>query len=358
MFKNIKNLFILTIFVILILLCSINSLAAEKKLVIGFSSPALNEFYKRFEDFAKIGAEKLGVELIVLNADDKEEKQLRDIEDLIAKGVDGIIVAPVTGAVARTIFKKCEDAKIPVVDADRNPGVEPQTEFKQYLAFVGPDNLDAGYRIAKYLIQNMSAGPDGVKSIVGIGGKPGVTNAELRSQGLLKAVAEFPEVKLLASQLSGGFDRENGMALMEDFLVAYDNIDAVWCVNDATALGAIAAIKNAGRLNEMLVGGMDLDRDACESVALGELDYTSGGHWLTGGFALVMLYDYLHGIPIKESERFAQVKLMEVTNPEMAKEVIKKFHDKAVDYDWLKMSRFHNPSAPAAYFEISLENVK
>jgi len=204
----------------------------------------------------------------------------------------------------------------------------------------------------------MSAGADGIKSIVGVEGIAGVTNAELRTKGLLKALNEFPEVKLLDKKLSGGFDRDTGMALMEDFLVAYDDIDAVWCVNDATALGAIAAIKIVGRMDEMIVGGMDTDKDACESVARGELAYTSGGHWLVGGFALVMMYDYLHGIPIKENERFAEVKLMEVTNPEMAKEVIKEFHDKPAEYNWLEMSRFHNPDAPPAFFEISLEKVK
>ncbi|MGI6038458.1 MAG: hypothetical protein ACOYD6_09585, partial [Limnochordia bacterium] len=127
--------------------------------------------------------------------------------------------------------------------------------------------------------------------------------------------------------------------------------------NDAMALGAIAAIRNANRMNEMIVGGMDTDRDACESVAYNQLNYTSGGHWLTAGFALVMLYDYLHGIPINEDEMFAEVKLMEVTAPDVARTFIKEFHDKTAAYNWLEMSRYHNPDAPPAYFEISLDMV-
>ncbi len=329
----------------------------EEKLVIGMSSPALNEFYYHLEDFAKRGAQELGVELVVLNAEDKDEKQIADVEDLIARGVDGMIVLPVTSAVAKTIFEKLEKAKIPYIDADRNPGIEPQEEYPHYLAFVGPDNVDAAYRIAKYLIEHMSAGKDGVKSIVALEGRLGSTNSELRTKGLMKALAEHPDVKLLAKQ-TAGFDRDKGMTVMEDFLVAYHDIDAVWSANDAMALGAVSAIKSAGRLDEMIVGGMDADKDACEAVARGELSYTEGGHWLVGGFAFVMLYDHLHKIPVKKEERWAEVRLMEVTQPNVAVEFIKKFHDQVAEYDWKKMSRYHNPAAPPAYFEISLEKVK
>ncbi len=352
--KRYRNLLILMLLLVLVNAVSIHG---AKTFVIGFSSPALNEFYIRFEDFAKIGARNLGVRLITLNAEDNGEKQIRDVEDLIARGVDGIIVAPVTDAIAKTILQKCETANIPVIVADRNPGIQPQDQFKKYLAFIGPDNEEAGYRIAKYLINNMSPGKDGVKSLVALEGKLGSSNSELRTKGLMRALAEHPEVRLLAKQ-SAGFDRDQGMKVMEDFLVAFDNIDAVWSANDAMALGAIAAIRNANRMNEMIVGGMDTDRDACESVARNQLKYTSGGHWLTGGFALVTLYDYLNGIPVQKEERFAEVKLMEITDPEDAKLFIKEFHDKTAAYDWLKMSRYHNPKAPAAYFEISLDMVK
>ncbi|MGI6038191.1 MAG: sugar ABC transporter substrate-binding protein, partial [Limnochordia bacterium] len=257
--------------VLLLVLVSSATVFGAGNMVLGLSSPALNEFYIRFEDFAQVGAKELGIQLITLNAEDKGEKQLRDVEDLIARGVDGIIVAPVTDAVARTIFQKCEEAGIPVIVADRNPGIRPQDEFKNYLAFVGPDNEHAGYLIAKYLIANMPLGSDGVKSLVALEGKLGSTNSELRTRGLMRALEEHPEVQLLAKQ-TAGFDRDQGMTVMEDFLVAYNNIDAVWSANDAMALGAIAAIRNANRMNEMIVGGMDTDRDACESVAYNQLN--------------------------------------------------------------------------------------
>jgi len=330
--------------------------AHHKKLLIGLSSPALNEFYNHLEDFAKKGAQELGVDLIVLNADDKDEKQVADVEDLIARGVDGVIVLPVTSAVANTIFAKLEAAKIPYIDADRNPGIEPQTQFPHYLAFVGPDNVQAAYNIANYLIAHMSPGPDGVKRMVALEGRLGSTNSELRTKGLMKALAEHPDVKLLAKQ-TAGFDRDKGLSVMQDFLVANKDINAVWSANDAMALGAISAVKAAGKTQDIKVGGMDADRDACQAVARGELSYTEGGHWLVGGFSLVMLYDYLHGIPVKKSERWAEVRLMEVTTADAANGFISKFHDQTAAYDWKKMSRFHNPAAPAAYFEISLDKV-
>lgn len=203
----------------------------------------------------------------------------------------------------------------------------------------------------------MSAGKNGEKEIVAIEGIMGSSNNDLRTSGFRKALDEYPDVKLVAIN-NADFHRAPAMALMEDWLIAYDNIDAVWASADCMSLGAVAAIKSAGRMDEIIVGSMDLDPDACESIINGELAYTMGGHWLDGGFALVMMYDYLKGIPIKEEEIFAVLNLLEITSVEMAKEALEKFHHKMVDYDWMSMSRYHNPDAPPAYFDISLEKAR
>jgi ABC-type sugar transport system substrate-binding protein len=82
------------------------------------------------------------------------------------------------------------------------------------------------------------------------------------------------------------------------------------------ALGAIMAIENAGRQKEIIVGGMDLNDEAVQSVIDGRYAFSLGGHWLQGGFIVTMLYDYLNGFKIPKEESYIELVLAEVPDKE------------------------------------------
>jgi ABC-type sugar transport system substrate-binding protein len=286
--------------------------AASGKPTIGFIIPSMaNEFWVRLSKFAEKGGEELGYNLVVLDSRDSGDVQIKNAEDLISRKVDGLIFVAYWSTGQR-ILQMAERAKIPTIVMDTTiEGVQPRGQFKQYIAYIGPFNHKAGYGIADYLFKNMKPGPGGAKEIVALYGTLGTSVAEERREGLETALSEHPDIKLVAAQ-TANFRRDDGMKVMEDFLMAHPNISAVWCANDEMALGAINAIENAGKQKQIIVGGMDLNDEAVKAILDGRYAFSSGGHWLQGGFAATMMYDYLKGFDVPENQRNVELVLAEV----------------------------------------------
>ena len=311
-----KKKFSILIIVALMVFTTSDVFSATKDLTIGMIEPSMaNEFWVRLSKFAQKAADELGFKLVVLDSRDSGDTQIKNAENLISQKVDGLIFTGYFNSGNR-ILQMTERAKIPSIVMDTSvAGVEPKDKFKTYEAFIGPSNKKAGYAIADFLIKNMKAGANSKKEMVALYGTLGTSVAEERKQGLNEALNKHPEVKLVAAQ-TGDFRRDEGMKVMENFLIANPNITAVWCANDEMALGAINAIENAGKSKDIIVGGMDLNDEAVKAMLDGRYAFTAGGHWLMGGFAAAIMYDYLNGFEI--DERDVQLVLAEVQSKEAA----------------------------------------
>lgn len=319
-----KKVGVVVLMVFLLAVCVGSAFAAEpyvtpkKGLTIGMIVPSMaNEFWVRLSKFGQKAADELGFDLIVLDSRDSGDVQIRNAEDLISRRVDAMTFVAYWHTGPR-ILQMYERAGIPVIIMDTYViGVKPQEEYKQYIAYMGPYNFKAGYGIADYLIKHMRTSKDGQKKMVALLGTLGTSVAEERRVGLAACLAEHPEVDLLVEQ-TATFRRDDGMKVMEDFLIAHPDIGAVWNANDEMALGAIMAIENAGRQNEIIVGGMDLNDEAVKAVIDGRYAFSLGGHWLQGGYIITMLYDYLHGLKIPKEESYIELVLAEVPDKETA----------------------------------------
>lgn len=318
--------------------------------VIGVSVPVLaNPFWERYVDFVKQVGKQLDVQVNVVDCQNQEAKQLQDIENLIASGAKGLIVTPQTAQVGPTIIAKARAAGIPIAITDRWPGVDPtKYDWDGFVGFIGPDDVDTGYKIAKALAD---AGKKNIAAIVGV---HGASVAEGRYAGLDKELKEDSSLKLLDAQWVGETS-DLGMTTMENYLASYGGkIDAVWNYNDALATGAVKALRDSGKSDDLLsrkivVAGMDLNPDAVDLIKQGYYYTSFGGHWLQGGFGLIMLYDYMHGKKPDPQYRVARLKLMQVT-----KDNVDKFSAQFIDHppaiDARKLSRALNPSASGQYF--------
>lgn len=311
-----KRKFTLLVIMVLLINASSNVFAANKELTIGMIVPSMaNEFWVRLSKFAQKAADELGFKLVVLDSRDSGDTQIKNAENLISQKVDGLVFTGYYNSGNR-ILQMTERAKIPAIVMDTSvTGVEPKGKFQTYEAFIGPSNKKAGYAIAEFLIKNMKTGAGGKKEMVALYGTLGTSVAEERKDGLNEALAKYPEVKLVAAQ-TGDFRRDEGMKVMENFLIANPNVTAVWCANDEMALGAINAIENAGKSKDIIVGGMDLNDEAVKALLDGRYAFTAGGHWLMGGFAAAIMYDYLNGFPIEETD--VQLVLAEVQSKNQA----------------------------------------
>ncbi|MGC5168092.1 ABC transporter substrate-binding protein [Luteimicrobium sp. DT211] len=209
-------------------------------------------------------AKRLGVKLIQRNANANVQQQNTDIQDMIAQGAKVLIVAPENSDGLAPAFAQAKAKKIPVLTIDRTVNGSACSDF---IGFIGSDF--AGQ--AKIAAQDMAkALPDG-GNIAILQGTSGNNVAQARTDGFTKEVAaSSPNLKVVASQ-TANFDQATGQKVMEQILQSNPDIKGVYAENDTMALGAIQAIKAAGKTpgKDIQVIGIDGTEDAVKNVASG-----------------------------------------------------------------------------------------
>jgi len=235
---------------------------SQGKLVFGLSiSTQVNPFYVAMANGVKDEGKKLGIQAFVLNAEDKLEKQISDVEDLIQKKIH-ILLINATQDGAASVIEKAAKAGIPVITLQR--GI-PSSAVTSH---IGTDNVVIGRLGAQWIVDKLG----GKGNVVVLEGIPGAASSEDRKKGAAEIFPKYPGIKIVAQQ-TGEYDRAKALHVMENILQAQPKIDAVYCFNDEMAMGAVAAAKSAKR-TEMMITGMDANKDAVEAVKKGELAMT------------------------------------------------------------------------------------
>lgn len=191
--------------------------------------------------------------------------QLSQIETFISSGVDYIVMSASDTEGNVPCVEAANAAGIPLIDFV-NPIAAPDEDF----IYVGGSNVACGEQLAAYASKNLSKNTN----VVIMEGQPGHANGEDRVNGIKAGLAKNrSDVTILASQ-TANWQREDGMSLMEDWIEAYgDKINAVLCVNDQMALGAVEAIK-AHNMKDIMVVGVDGTWDALEYIKEGSMTMT------------------------------------------------------------------------------------
>ena len=320
---------------------------------IGVIVPTLDaQFWNSYVEFMKKGATELGVDLVVLNADNKPDQMVKGLEDLVAQGVDGIIFTPYW-ATAVPGLTMARDAGIPVIMTDSYADFPPQDAlFPNYLAFVGPSDRDAGRQMAEALFASLTPDAEGKKNIAVVNGTAGTSVAIDRRAGLQDALDANPDV-VVVGEVDGNFVRDTSQTVFESLWQGNPQVQGVWAANGGTATGVIAAIANAGKVpgKDIIVVGMDLNPENVDAVEKGDLLFDIGGHWLQGGFALVMMYDHLNGQAIPADKANVKLDLLPLTQDMVAK-FRADFPGGVPVYDFKVHSKTFNPDAQTAVFEM------
>ena len=222
---------------------------------VGLSVSTLNNpFFVSLRDGAQATADELGLDLIVVDAQDSVSKQVSDIEDLVTRGIDVLVVNPTDSDAVVPAVRGAIDAGIPIIAVDR--GVN-NVDLAYYVV---SDNVAGGALAGGFVCEQLG----GAGSVVELEGIPGVSATRERGQGFNDAIAETcPEVEVVARQ-TANFNRAEGLTVMENILVAQPEIEAVFAHNDEMALGALQAVEASER--DILVVGFDATADAVESV--------------------------------------------------------------------------------------------
>jgi ribose transport system substrate-binding protein len=235
---------------------------AAEKLVFGLSiSTQVNPFYKAMADGVKDQAQKMGIEAYVLSADDKLDKQISDVEDLIQKNIN-VLLINATQAGAQAVIEKAAKANIKVITLQR------QIPSPAVSSHIGTDNVVIGRLGAEWIAAQLGGKGD----VVVLEGIPGAASSEDRKKGAAEVFPKYSGIKIV-SQQTAEYDRAKALHVMENILQAQPNIDAVYCFNDEMAMGALSAVKAAKRTGIMITG-MDANKDAVDSVKKGDLTMT------------------------------------------------------------------------------------
>ncbi|WP_277372419.1 sugar ABC transporter substrate-binding protein [Pseudomonas sp. AA-38] len=215
-----------------------------------------NEFFRTMEDGAKAYQKEHPdqFELVANGIKDETDTsaQIRIVEQMIVSKVDALVIAPADSKALVPVIKKASDAGIKVVNIDNRLDPEVVKSKGLDVPFVGPDNRKGARLVGEYLAKEKLKAGDEVGIIEGVST---TTNAQQRTAGFKDAM-EAAGMKIVSVQ-SGNWEIDRGNAVASAMLNEYPNLKALLAGNDSMALGAVSAVRAAGKKGQVQVVGYD-----------------------------------------------------------------------------------------------------
>ncbi len=229
--------------------------APEKPRVALVMKSLANEFFKTMEDGARAhqAAQPDRYRLLAVGIKDEQDVagQVRLVEQMMAAGVDALVIAPADSKAMVSVCKRAQDAGIVVVNIDNRLDASVLAEKRIHIPFVGPDNAAGARKVGDYLAQRLVPGAE----VAILEGVPAAFNAVERKRGFEEAMAAAG-IRVVASQ-SGSWETSKANQVAAALITEIPDLAAFLCSNDSMALGAVAALKAAGKDREVLVVGYD-----------------------------------------------------------------------------------------------------
>jgi len=235
------------------------------------------------------------------------------------------------------------------IPVDQRGGIgSPRGKYKGWLGSLEPQAEDAGYLTARALIERgkreKAFGPDGKLHMLAIAGDRSTPSSINRNQGMRRAVAEAPMV-VLEEEVYAAWARENAAQQAESLYRRYPDVKLVWAGNDLMAFGAMAAWEKRGGKPgvDAWFSGINTSTEALEAVKSGRLTSLAGGHFITGAWALVMIYDYHHGRDFADEGLELRRPMFAEFTPLLADRYIERFSGGFDGVDFSRYSKVKNP---------------
>ena len=203
------------------------------------------------------------IKLIIEDGEAKASRQYIQVEKFIAQGVNAIILNPTDGEYLVSAVEDAIKEGIPVITLSSDLNIQVGQTY------CGSPNITGGELIAKYVCDRLG----GKGNIAILKGPLNHYATIKRYTGILNVLKGYPEIRTVFCE-SGNWQREQGMYLMQTWLSTDAHIDAVISENDAMMLGALAAIEDAGRSDEIITVGLDAIDEALSAIKDGKLDAT------------------------------------------------------------------------------------
>jgi ribose transport system substrate-binding protein len=243
-----------------------------------------NEFFINMADGAKrhqqensannVNGNVKKYELIVNGIRNESDlaQQVSLVEQMMAAQVDVIVLAPADSKGLLPVVKRAIDQGIIVINIDNRFDQDILAQMGISVPFVGPDNREGAQLVGQFLAKKLQADDE----VAIIGGIPGAFNAQQRQAGFEDAMSEAGTT--IVSIQSADWEQSKAATIAAAILSENPNLKALLCANDSMALGAVAAVRQAGRTGEVLVVGFDNISAANGLVQSGEMLATADQH--------------------------------------------------------------------------------
>lgn len=248
-----------------------------------------NPFFIALNDGIKEIVEANGDKLVAFDPQLDQAKQIAQIEDMIAQGVDAIFLNPVDWKGVRPALEAAKKAGIPIINVDA-----PVFDLDLVDVVIASDNYNAGVLVAQDVMKRL----DSAKVV--LLEHPTAKSAIDRTQSFEDTIEGMPQYEIVARQSSNG-QIEQAMPVMENIIQAQPVIDVVMGLNDPTAMGALAALEAAGRADDVLIYGVDGAPEAKQMIKDGKMTASAAQSPMgIGRTAAESVYKILNGESVEE----------------------------------------------------------
>lgn len=266
-------------------------------MVVGFSQSENEQNPFRATETASVraAAKAAGVKrLLYTNANANQAKQVADIESMINQGAEALIVAPNDSTGLQPAFAQARAKGIPVVTIDRQTA---GTVCDDFITFLGSDFYKQGERVAKAL-----ADATGGKAVIAeIQGGYGNTVESQRTDGFANGLKAYPNMKIAAAQ-TANWSTTEAQKVMEQILLAHPDVNAVYTHADTMTVGAIKALRQAGKLKGVTIVSIDGTKEIVTDISNGTVAADVETNPRFGPLAFKSLEDYLAGKPVPQKQ--------------------------------------------------------
>jgi ribose transport system substrate-binding protein len=260
--------------------------AQTGKVAIGVSMPMDdNPFYIAMLRAIRARAQELGWDVATVSSNEDKAKQINGVQDLVARGVKGILISPIDAVGVNAAYDAAAAAHLPIISLARGSASPNQTMH------ISMDEKQVGRDIAEWTAKQLG----GKGKVAVLGGPAGAPTFRNLEQGYGEVMAKYPGISIVF-KTDGPLTRERGLKNAEDALVAHPDLAAIYTANDDVALGAAQAVTASGRKGKTLVTGMNGVPPALKAVKDGSLALTvelKPADW--GRLGVDTLAIYLHG---------------------------------------------------------------
>jgi len=221
---------------------------ADARYTIGVTIYSYNHPYTlRVLAGVNAAAEKYGCDVVAIDSQDDQNKQIADTEALIARGVDAIVATPITTEGGQAVVDLANEAGVPIICVSRTV---PSGKY----AYIGSNDVDAGRMAVRYFAEQLG----GSGKVAMVQGTMGSSSEIDRTAGWDEEIVNYPGLEEVM-RLTGGFFRDGGNKATEDILTAYPDVEAIWYQNDAMLVGGVVALEEAGMNDQVITLGVDGD---------------------------------------------------------------------------------------------------